>query len=245
MGINLHLFGYTFPSSFTTIILLFLGLLIFYIYLTKKIRKFDPLNVKGTFEVLTEAYFQFFENMVRESLREEDVETLAPIIMLLFTSIFIGNATALIGLKEVAFNSVFPIVWGVFMFILWNGYAIWKIGTLGYLKTYFSPNFVFAPVEVIGALSKVLSITVRLIGNISAGVLIVGIVMMIPNALIQFLTTNLQPIVGVGLSLLLSVIVIPIVSALSFYFSLFSPLIQALVFSVLSLGNISVLLEEE
>lgn len=225
-----------FPPSFTTIVLLFIGMLIFFLYLNKKIDNFNPLKVTSNFQIIVEDVFIMFEKMVEDNVGKSAVPVLTPIIIVLFLSIFIGNAVALIALREAAFRGYFALVWGVSMFFLWNGYAIYKIGIGKYVKGFFQPNFIFFPLEVVGMLSKVLSITVRLIGNIGSGVVIMSLIFAIPVHMVE--TSALLGTVA-------GVIFVPIIAAFSFYFSIFSPLIQALVFSMLTLGNISVLISEE
>lgn len=236
MEIKLTLFGLQFPTSFTTIVLLFIGLIVFFLFLNKKIKAFNPLKITSKFQLLVEEGFQFFENMVRDNVGEDAVRVLTPIMMVLFLSIFIGNAVALISFREAAYGPSFALVWGVSMFFLWNGYAIYKIGIGKFIHGFFQPNIIFFPLEVIGTFSKVLSITVRLIGNIGSGVIIMTLIFSIPVGLVEQ-----SALLGTASGIVL----VPIIAAFSFYFSIFSPFIQALVFCMLTLGNMSVLLSEE
>lgn len=234
MKIEFNIFGHEFPSSFFTMIILFLGLIIFFVVLNSKIKKLDPMNVKKPSQILIEKFFDFFYNMVSGILGDAAAEQLSPVIMLLFMTIFIGNAVALIGLQEVAYDSSFPIVWGFLMFFVWNGYGIYKIGTKGFLKSFFHPNPAFFPIELMGFFTRLLSIIIRLLGNIASGVVLMMLLWEIPEGIARSSAVLAS---GSG------IILIPLVVVLTFYFSIFAPFIQAYVFSMLSLGNISVLLE--
>lgn len=237
MDITVTLFGIEFPSSFFTIVLLFVGLFLFFIWLNKKIKNMDPLKVKSKSQVAIEGFFHYFHKMVSGMLGEEIANDLTPIIMLLFLSIFIGDATGLICLKEVSYQSVFPIVWGFIMFLVWNGYAIKKIGLKKFFKSFAHPNVAFIPIEIISFFSKLLSIIVRLLGNITSAVIISLLIWKIPESIEQFH--------GTGWTILSGIIFVPVGVIVSGFFALFEPFIQALVFSMISLGNISMLIEEE
>lgn len=236
MTVKLTLFGITFPQSFITMIILFFGLGILFIYIGYKIKKSNPIKIESKTQVIIEAIFEFFNKMVTDIIGKENAPIITPIIMLLFLSIFIGNALSMFFIKEVAYNSTFAIVWGVTMFLVWNGYGIYKIGLGKFFKSFAHPNFMFVPLEIVGFFSKLLSITVRLIGNIASGIIMMSLIYQIPEGLEQ-----ISELLGWGSGILL----IPLISGLSFYFSIFAPLIQALVFSMLSLGNISLLINEE
>ena len=94
----------------------------------------------------------------------------------------------------------------LFLFI---SVSIKNNGIFGYLKGFVEPNPVMLPLNIIGELAKPLNISMRLFGNMFAGMVIMGLVYMA----VPF--------------------VIP--AALHLYFDLFSGLVQSFVFVTLSL----------
>ena len=93
--------------------------------------------------------------------------------------------------------------------ILFISVSIKNNGIFGYLKGFVEPNPVMLPLNIIGELAKPLNISMRLFGNMFAGMVIMGLVYMA----VPF--------------------VIP--AALHLYFDLFSGLVQSFVFVTLSL----------
>jgi F-type H+-transporting ATPase subunit a len=91
------------------------------------------------------------------------------------------------------------------------------------------------PLEIIGFLTKPISMGFRLVGNITAGAVFMMLFWMVPEAL--------QEMSNFGI--LAVPIFVYLGSFLSFYFSLFGPIIQALVFTYLTMVNIGTLVNEE
>lgn len=235
MNIQLVLFGQVMPASFTSIVLTFSFILVLLIIFNNFLKK-DQIKVKKSIYIFIEDFFNFFEGLIRSVLGEKQIRTFMPIILILFTSIFIGDMVAVIGFKEVAFNSWFPFIWGFSMFCLWNGYALYKIGFKKYFKEMCEPSIFMLPLEIIGFFSKLISISVRLFGNILSGVILMTLIFKLIEILINSSVVWLE---------FLSVLLIPLGAGLTFYFSIFGPFIQALVFTMLTLGNIAMLVDEE
>ncbi|MFN3534314.1 MAG: F0F1 ATP synthase subunit A, partial [Desulfatiglandales bacterium] len=103
---------------------------------------------------------------------------------------------------------------GVLGFIIAHYSGIRAKGIKTYLKEYCEPIFFMAPLNVIGELAKVVSISFRLYGNIMGG----GIIIIVVSHLIYQLI--LPP-------------------ALLFFFGLFVGTVQAFVFTMLTLVYIS------
>jgi F-type H+-transporting ATPase subunit a len=103
---------------------------------------------------------------------------------------------------------------GLFVFLLAQGFAIYKKGIWKYIKSYFEPVPFLMPLNVIGELAKPISHSFRLFGNIMGGGILIAI-----------------------LSWLLKYFVAP--AFLWGYFGLFVGLIQAFVFMMLAIAYIS------
>ena len=100
-------------------------------------------------------------------------------------------------------------------FFIAHGTAIWVKGPKNYITEYFKPIFFLMPLNVVGELAKVISISFRLFGNVMGGSIIIIVVSYLAYGLI------LPPF-------------------LNAFFNLFVGTIQAFVFTVLTLVYISV-----
>jgi F-type H+-transporting ATPase subunit a len=108
-----------------------------------------------------------------------------------------------------------PLGLGIMGFFIAHYAGIRAKGLKGYAKEYFQPVFFMAPLNMIGELSKVVSISFRLYGNMVGGAIIIIVVS----------------------HLVYSVLLPPF---LMVFFNLFVGTIQAFVFTMLTLVYISV-----
>ncbi len=119
---------------------------------------------------------------------------------------------------------------GVIAFLYKEVYAIKTHGILGYLKEFTHPFVIMLPLNVIGHLSKVISLSFRLFGNIFGGAIITTIYKGVIS--LSFLTQIIGLISGMNLIVLL-------------FFGVFEGIIQAFVFSMLSLTYLSIAIQTE
>lgn len=119
---------------------------------------------------------------------------------------------------------------GLISFFYKDIYAIKKHGFLGYFKEFLMPFFVMFPVNVIGHFSKIISISFRLFGNIFGGSIIMGLY---HNFIDGSIPLELFGLVS-GLNFVILI-----------FFGIFEGLIQAFVFSILTLTYLSLALQEE
>ncbi|MGL5021623.1 MAG: F0F1 ATP synthase subunit A [Mycoplasmatales bacterium] len=220
-----------------TMLLTFGFLILALFFMTRYIKKSNPLKITSNKQNLIELFFEFFEGIVEDIVGKAYVKKITPLAITIFTSILITNIVGLIGLKEGAFaNPMYTFTWSISMFLFWNLYGIRVIGIKSFLGNFVKPVAFMLPFELIGFLTKPLSMGIRLFGNITAGAFFMMLFWMVPEAIINMNT---------GVGVVLAPIFIVIGSTLSFYFSLFGPVIQALVFTYLTMVNIATLVSGE
>ncbi|MBQ3075301.1 MAG: F0F1 ATP synthase subunit A [Clostridia bacterium] len=123
--------------------------------------------------------------------------------------------------------------WAVLVFILITHYKL-KGGFLNYLKGFTEPIFVMAPLNVLGEIATPVSMAFRHYGNVLSGsvisVLIAAALTALSNLLLGWLPSFLGeiPFLRIGLPAILSV-----------YFDIFSGCMQAYIFAMLTMLNIS------
>jgi F-type H+-transporting ATPase subunit a len=119
--------------------------------------------------------------------------------------------------------------WALLVFILITYYKL-KGGVGNYLKGYFEPIPFFAPLNVIGEIATPISMSFRHFGNILSGSVISALIASALGGLTRSVFGSLGsiPFLQVGLPAVLSV-----------YFDVFSGCLQAFIFAMLTMLNIS------
>ncbi len=176
----------------------------------------------GKLQVATEWIYDSFEGLVGESLGKNN-KHFTPYLLTLFLFIWISNMIGLIpipGISEPTRNLNVTIGLGIIAIIVVQYNAIKKKGLWTHLKSFAEPMFFLAPLNIIGELSKVVSIAFRLFGNIMGGAIIILVV-----------------------SELVKYIMVPIV--LSGFFGLFAGSVQAFVFTMLAMSYLAVEINSE
>ena len=169
-----------------------------------------PLQVLGEL-IISQLY-----ELTEDALGREKSKTYAPLICALFMFLLLSNWIGIIPhLEEPTKDLNTPLSLGIMGFVLAHYAGIRTKGFKEYSREYFQPIFFMMPLNVIGELAKVVSISFRLFGNIMGGSIIILVV--------SYLTY--------------SIILPPLLNA---FFGLFVGAIQAFVFTMLTLVYISV-----
>ena len=169
-----------------------------------------PLQLIGELIVST------FYGLTEDALDKERAKKYAPLTCALFMFLVLSNWLGIIPhLHEPTKDLNTPLSLGLMGFVIAHAAGIRTKGLKTYLKEYCSPIFFMMPLNVIGELAKVVSISFRLFGNIMGGSIIIMVV--------SYLSYNL--------------ILPPLLNA---FFGLFVGTIQAFVFTMLTVVYISV-----
>ncbi|MBU0986132.1 MAG: F0F1 ATP synthase subunit A [Proteobacteria bacterium] len=170
----------------------------------------EPLQVVG------ELFITAFYGLTEDALPKDLARTYSPLICAVFMFLVLGNLLGIIPhLEEPTKDLNTPLSLGIMGFFIAHYAGIKKKGLKHYLKDYCEPIFIMAPLNVIGELAKIVSISFRLFGNIMGGSIIILVV--------SYLTY--------------SILLPPFLNA---FFGLFVGTIQAFVFTMLTLVYISV-----
>lgn len=85
-------------------------------------------------------------------------------------------------------------------------YSISKRGFLGYLRSFVEPVFIMLPLNLMGQLSRTLSMALRLFGNVIAGEMISGVMFMLLPLLSPLIMNLLGMITGVLQALVFTIL---------------------------------------
>ncbi len=186
--------------------------LIVFGFLTTRKRGLLPKPMQVVGELIISQLYELTE----DALGKEKSKTYAPLICALFMFLLLSNWIGIVPhLEEPTKDLNTPLSLGIMGFVLAHYAGIKTKGFKEYSREYFQPIFFMMPLNVIGELAKVVSISFRLFGNIMGGSIIILVVS----------------------HLTYSIILPPFLNA---FFGLFVGAIQAFVFTMLTLVYISV-----
>jgi F-type H+-transporting ATPase subunit a len=169
----------------------------------------------GPYQTLAEVMVAAFEGLVNDAL-DEGNRHYFPMIITIFLFVWLSNMLGVIPfLSEPTKDLNTPLAYGILGFFIAHYAGIKTKGIKAYLSEYVQPMFFMAPLNIVGELSKVVSISFRLYGNIMGGSIII---MVVGN-------------------LVYDLVLPPLLNA---FFGIFVGTIQAFVFTMLTLVYISV-----
>ncbi len=192
-----------------------IALLLFFGYMATRQRHILP----HTLQVVGELIISQFYSLTESALGKEKAKIYAPLVVALFMFLLFSNwIGALPHMSEPTTDLNTTLGLGFMGFFLAHYAGIRSKGFKGYIKNYFEPIAFMMPMNLIGELAKVISISFRLFGNMMGGSIIILVV--------SYLTYSL--------------VLPPFLYA---FFSLFIGSIQAFVFTMLTIVYIAVQVE--
>ena len=177
--------------------------------------------VPGKLQVLVEMIVGGFDVLVADALEFETVEKnrrLFHLIAAEFLFLALCNYIGMLpgfGKTEPTADYNTPLALALVALVLWTYWGIKEKGFLRYVKSFFEPIFIIAPLNIVDQVSRILSMSFRLFGNIMGGAVIIMV-----------------------LGHLLKQIIVPV--PLSLFFGLFVGSVQAFVFTMLTLTYVAV-----
>jgi F-type H+-transporting ATPase subunit a len=150
-----------------------IGITLLFAWLATRDRKMVP----GPWQMIAELLVGWFKELVRDALGDAYEERYFPLICALFIFLLLCNWIGIVpGLEEPTKDLNTTLGLGIMGFIIAHGTAIKVKGLKDYVKEYFEPMFFLAPLNVVGEIAKVISISFRLFGNIMGGSIIIVVV---------------------------------------------------------------------
>jgi len=207
-------FGHNIAFNLEVIVMTWIVFFVLIVFGFVTTRKRDVLP--KPMQVLGELIISQLYELTEDALGREKSKTYAPLISALFMFLLVSNWIGIVPhLEEPTKDLNTPLSLGVMGFFLAHFAGIKTKGFKEYFKEYFQPIFFMMPLNLIGELAKVVSISFRLFGNIMGGSIIILVVS----------------------HLTYSIVLPPLLNA---FFGLFVGAIQAFVFTMLTLVYISV-----
>lgn len=217
-----------FQTTILSIIIITITMALLLFYINKKLREYNPLEKPKGIVLLVIMFGQMIDKMVKEKTNERVAKYLTPYIMSVVAYIFLSNIAGLFSLETPTSNYSVTLVLGALTCILIEVYSFKERGTKGYIKSWFEPLAPFVLVNILSKISTLLSLSLRLFGNILSGGILMSVIYQMLGSI-----SKMIPLIGN-----LNVVGIIIAPVLHFYFDLFSGVMQAYIFITLTISFI-------
>ena len=193
-------------------------------------------------QVVAEYLVGMVRNMVKNNMGERFMHYV-PFIGALFSLAMLSSLISMVGMFAPTGDLSTCVGWAVLVFVVITYYKIRTQHIGGYLKGFTQPVFIMTPLNMISEVATPISMAFRLFGNIASGSVVTlllygglaalssGILGLIPGAVGEVL--SMIPIFQLGIPAILSI-----------YFDLFTSVLQAFIFCLLTMMYIKLACEE-
>ena len=205
-----------------------IALIIFLLWLTHDL-KVVPETKR---QALAEWIVTFFENTARDMMGSKMVYY-APYVATIFCFALFGALLSLFGLRSMTIDISCTGTWALMTFTLITYWKIKNNGFGGYIKSFFEPVFVIAPMNLLSEVATPLAMAVRMFGNMGGGMIISSLI----YAALTLLSNVVYGLLGISLEHF-KIFQIGIPALFSIYFDLFSGVIQSYVFIMLTMAYV-------
>jgi F-type H+-transporting ATPase subunit a len=177
------------------------------------IRRSLRVEQPGRLQALAELLITTLRDEMQATMKLDPAPFL-PMIGTLFLFILFANLSALLpGIEPPtgALETDLALALAVFFAII--GWGVRRHGVWGYLKTYAEPNILILPLNLLEALTRVLSMTVRLFGNIMSGMFISAVVLGLAGLLVPIPFMALDLLTGLIQAYIFTVLAMVFIAA--------------------------------
>lgn len=200
------------------------------------------VHARSKRQVVAEYLVGMVRNMVKNNMGERFMHYV-PFIGALFSLAMLSSLISMVGMFSPTGDLSTCVGWAVLVFVVITYYKIRTQHIGGYLKGFTQPVFIMTPLNMISEVATPISMAFRLFGNIASGSVVTlllygglaalssGILGLIPGAVGEVL--SMIPIFQLGIPAILSI-----------YFDLFTSVLQAFIFCMLTMMYIKLACEE-
>ena len=205
---------------YSLVIMIALG--IFFVYAGKKVAMADHTAKPKGIVLVVETGVKIFDDYMKTIMPKKFAKNYYPYFAMVFCYILVSNLSSLIGFEAPTSNFSITLTMTFITFVLIQYNALKKKGFFKYIW-----DVVWPPTNILSTISPLISISMRLFGNILSGSILMALVYQF-TAWISYHVINFN---------FLGPIIAP---ALHCYFDVFAGCIQTLVFVTLSSILISI-----
>ncbi len=171
-------------------------------------------------------------NLVRSNMGAKFMD-FAPFVASILALSALSSLSSLLGLFAPTSDFNIVLGWALLVFILITHMKL-KAGLWEYIKSFFSPIFVFAPLNIISEFVTPLSMSFRHYGNVMSGMVISALIAYGLRSVSMMLLGWLPGVLGS-----IPFLQVGLPAVLSLYFDIFSGCMQAFIFAMLTMMFVS------
>ncbi|NLL75535.1 MAG: F0F1 ATP synthase subunit A [Erysipelothrix sp.] len=213
-----------------SILILTVVLCLLFYFAGRTLKDLDPMKPVSGFALKAVLYVETITNYTVDNMGEKHGKRMAAYIGSVFIYILLANMMGLLGLSAPTSTLSVTLVFAIITFCLIQYAKIDMNGFKGYIKSFFEPFFLFVIPNFFGAVAPLISLSLRLFGNVLSGTVIMTMLYSFGAWVSSFI-----PLFGFNW---FGVIIAPM---LHLYFDLFSAFLQAFIF--ISLTSILIAVE--
>ncbi|MDR3225051.1 MAG: F0F1 ATP synthase subunit A [Clostridiales Family XIII bacterium] len=202
-------------------VIISVGLIIFGLVCARKLERY-PRGAQAVGELIVETVYKF----VGDTMGKRNL-SFAPYIGTLFLFLLFSNMLGLLGFRPVTADMNATFAMSIIVFFLIQINAIRSAGIGHYLKHFAEPYPFMVPIKILEEFTFPISLSFRLFGNILAGVIIMELFFEMLHGITASWHLNIP--------ILQAVIPLP----LNAFFDIFEPVLQAFVFTMLTMSFIA------
>ena len=208
-------------DSIVNFVIVALLITIFALIVNKKAKNTNAEEVPSKFMNVVELMIETIEGLVTSTMGEHNIR-FTPYILTIFILILCSNLFGLLGFTPPTSDYSVPFALAIATFVIVQVSGVMSSGGIGkYLRGFFEPYILLSPLNIIGELANPVSLSFRLFGNILSG----GLIMTLLYSFLGYLTPIIAP-------------------AFHIYFDIFSGVLQAFIFTMLTMVFIADATEE-
>lgn len=199
------------------------------LYVGKKLSQFDPFDEPKGIVLVALTIVELLGGFVEDIVSYKYLDTMGPYICTIAVYILISNYIGLLGFPTPTSNFSVTLSLALVTWILIQATDIKYSGLKSYIHSYFEPVFVFVIPNLFGALAPLISMSLRLFGNLISGTIIMSLVYAF-TGFASNLIIGWIPVIGK-----FDIIAMVLAPPLHAFFDLFSGGIQMFIFIMLTM----------
>lgn len=161
-------------SYFISSVIIVIVLSILAVIIGSKVKKLDINDEPGKILTLAISFIEFFNNFVKKNIGKH-WRYVAPLTLTLAIYIFIANISGLFLLDAPTKYTVITFSLALFSIMIVQSTGIVSQGWR-HFKTLTKPSFLMLPLNIMSDLTPLISMTLRLFGNIASGAVLITLI---------------------------------------------------------------------
>lgn len=195
----------------------------------KKLKEFNPTDEPKGVVLVALWLVEIISGFVDEIVSYKYIDKLGPYILSIAIYILVSNYIGLLGFDNPTGNYSVTLTLALITWFIIQAADVKYSGFKGYIKSYFEPIFPFVIPNFFGAIAPLISMSLRLFGNIMSGTIIMSLVYTF-TSYVSSIVIGWIPVIG-QLNLIGPFLAAP----LHAFFDLFSGGIQMFIFIMLTM----------